>query len=256
MGDCYIVRRGGFPSGNAPLYTYTGQHKLISAEDGSWALHLLTSGTLTMQSSMQVDVIAMGAGGAGVNAGGVAVGGGGYHVTHTVSLSRGVPYAIVIGEGGDEIGENGGDTQAFGLTASGGGAATPGEDAYAECTVHSTSGTAGNLYFYESLTADAVSRGQGYHNVQLKYPLEQVKHSNGSNVYAAHPSGYYRCVVDSTDRIVYTDGVNGTGGAAVTLYGGETAGGPGGTAEAPRIAQGGGTVNLAGGNGIVAMRKA
>ncbi len=103
-----------------PQFTYTGQYQLI--DDGkvnkkqNWRIKFLTSGTLTFTKAPgAIDVFLVGGGGSARYGGG----GGGYTFTGLVNAQVKTAYTVTIGAGGTSSG-NGGNTTAFGLTASGG----------------------------------------------------------------------------------------------------------------------------------------
>lgn len=115
----------------APGFTF------INDGHGNWRIKFLTSGTLTFLSTLShgIDVFLVGGGAGGVAYVGtmVATAGGGAGYTRTqknVSVTRGTSYSITIGAGGagkkvngsagSATGNNGGNTSAFGYTASGG----------------------------------------------------------------------------------------------------------------------------------------
>lgn len=261
MADCYITRRGRFTSGKLPLYTYTGEHQLISSEDGGWVIHLLTSGILTMQRNYTTDLFMIGGGGAGVSAGGTAAGGGGYHMTESgVSLARGTAYPVTIGNGGAMIGQNGGSSSAFGRSVQGGRAATSGSASYAIVNACGHAGSAGNLYKYASPTSESVSMGDGYHDISLVYPYQTTNLAGYSTVLYLGTDGWYYRLVEkymTLKSIHYHPGTIGAGGTETRIFGsGENVGGTGGKDETPRRGQGGGTVRIAGGDGLVAIRPA
>lgn len=250
-----IFNKGGFLS-TTPSFTYTGEYRYVKDENG-WQLDFLTSGVLSLKRTLRsIDLFVLGGGGAGANTGGRAYGGGGYYQTvNGIRIAKGVEYSIVVGSAGASSGENGGSSSAFGHSAQGGKAATSGKAIYANCTVYSSSGTAGNLYYYETLSSDAQSMGQGYHDVKLEYPLQQVKHNNGATVYVGYPSGYYRCLVQSTNSVEYASGTNGAGAAETRVFeNGEAVSGLGNDSGVVRRGQGGGAINIAGGKGLVCMR--
>lgn len=115
------VGGGGGGSSKMPSYTYTGSCTPITDENG-WRLKFFTSGTLTLQRKVSVDVFCVGGGGAGRH-GTSSVGGGGgggYVTTSTnIALAAGT-YEIVVGEGA-AVGETqGGTTSAFGVSVAGG----------------------------------------------------------------------------------------------------------------------------------------
>lgn len=108
-----------------PVFTYTGTYNKIFNTDGSWEIHLLTSGTLTFASiSTPIDAFLVGAGGAGGSTTGDSAynggGGGGGGKTATITgtvVTKNIDYVIAIGSGTTG---NGGSTVAFGVTAEGG----------------------------------------------------------------------------------------------------------------------------------------
>ena len=108
-------------------FNYTGQLQFISEDDNNWYVKFLSSGTLTLSKSMEVEVFLVGGGGGGgggyydgyAGTYGGGGGGGGYIATGTVTISSDTNYEILVGTGG-AANTNGGDTTAFGLTANGG----------------------------------------------------------------------------------------------------------------------------------------
>lgn len=259
MGDCYIVRRGGFGAANKlPAFTYTGKYLIRDNGNGNWFIALLTSGVLRFRNSVStMDMFILGAGGAGANTGGTAVGGGGYYLTvEGIAAERNIDYSIVIGAGGDELAEDGGFTSAFGQQVEGGKGATAGAPKSASCRVTSYTGETGkNVYYYPNLSADRQSVGNGYQTVQLAYPLVTATHENGLTMYAAASGGYYLCAVSAVLSIAYGAGANGEGAPETQIFGnGDTVGGPGGTGAEARNGQGGGSVNIVAGSGLVVLR--
>ena len=105
-------------SKKAPVYTYSGQHRLTDQGNGNWLLELLTSGTLTFQelnSFRRAEACGVGGGGSGnsydrnlgIGGGG---GGGGYMASkRDLRLEAGRAYQVTIGDGGlcDVNGNNG-----------------------------------------------------------------------------------------------------------------------------------------------------
>lgn len=259
MADCYIVRRGGFGASNKlPAFSYTGKYLIRDNGNGNWFIALLTSGVLRFGNRVgTMDVFMLGAGGAGANTGGTAVGGGGYYRTLTgVSAERNVDYSVVIGAGGDELAENGGYTSIFGEQVEGGKGAVAGAPKSASCRVVSDTGETGkNVYYYSDLSALRSSIGNGYQTVQLVYPLVTAVHENGYVLYKAANGGYYQCRVDTIVSIAYGAGTNGAGAPETQIFGnGDTVGGPGGTGAEARNGQGGGSVNIVAGSGLVVLR--
>lgn len=118
---------GGGSTSAVPVYTYTGEHALVTDEDGNWDLRLMSSGTLTLANRITAVIQAQGgggAGGAGYNYGSGSDGADGSIESMEVTLEPG-DYVISIGAAGkkrsDAAGGAGGDTS-FGdlLTAAGG----------------------------------------------------------------------------------------------------------------------------------------
>jgi hypothetical protein len=111
----------------APKFTYTGTYSLLDDGNRNWRLKFLTSGTLTMQKQINVDVFLVGGGGgAGTSAtnAGSAGGCGGYTLTKSqITLNVGQSYGVVIGAGGTGWAA-GGTSSAFGFSAAGGAGAT------------------------------------------------------------------------------------------------------------------------------------
>lgn len=130
MAQCMIMRRGGAAASGLPEFTYTGTYLLLDDGHGNWRIRVLTSGTLVFSKlKTSVDVFLVG-GGAGASRGNNEVpppGYGGYTVT-TLGITLGISqdYAITIGAGGAAAtsdgtqGQQGGSTQAFSYSASGG----------------------------------------------------------------------------------------------------------------------------------------
>ncbi len=121
---------------SAPKFTYTGTYEYIDDGGGNWRIKFLTSGVLKFLKDMLVDAFLVGAGGGGAwgssSLNGNAGGAGGYTITKKqIVLSKNTEYEIVIGSGG--LGNNyyqsrstkGGDTTAFGITATGGNSKIP-----------------------------------------------------------------------------------------------------------------------------------
>lgn len=118
-----------------PDFTYTGDCEIVTDNDtvianpsnyvGNWKIRFLTSGTLKftdLHGCSSIDIFLVGGGGGsaaspyGRNVGGA----GGYTTTaFSISLSKGIEYAINVGAGGVAA-NNGGSTTAFGKTANGG----------------------------------------------------------------------------------------------------------------------------------------
>ena len=121
---------------STPKFTYTGTYEYIDDGGGNWRIKFLTSGTFTPLKAMTIDAFLVGGGGGGADASsfmnGNAGGAGGYTKTEKqITLTKDTEYSIVIGSGG--LGNNyyqsrstkGGDTSAFGVTATGGSSKIP-----------------------------------------------------------------------------------------------------------------------------------
>ena len=242
-----------------PVYTYTGSSVLVNEGSGNWNLRLNSSGTLKLTSwgnwNGIVDLFVLAGGGAGANSGGSAVGGGGYYQTVTKKqLSLNTNYSVTIGNGATATGNNGGSSTAMGTTVNGGGYATSGSTGYAVCQVVSPNGSGGNVYYYASLSASGVSIGNGVKTVNLYYPITTGQHTSGLTLYKGE-NGWYRCSINSIGTVVFDSGTSGTGAEETKIFGtGDTVSGPGGTGDATRLGQGGGTNGIRGGNGLVVIR--
>lgn len=251
------------PNWYLPEFTYTGSYELIDQgktnATQNWMVKFNTSGILTFTKRIEaVDLFVLGAGGAGANTGGKAVGGGGYFGTYEdVAVEKGTEYQIIIGTGGKSSGQAGGNSSAFGKTANGGKAAVAGAAYMATCEVYSVNGTAGNVYWYESLSANRESEGSGYVNVDLIYPYITEYHDNGNLLYRGN-SGWYLCNINKVVQYYYRNGTNGTGGSTTYIFGDSSlgqVGGPGVTSgQATRLGQGGGSSVIAANNGLVMIR--
>ena len=118
-------------AGSAPyMLTYTGNCSM-SGDDTGWKLKLLTNGTLSANTALNIDAFLVGGGGGGgygTNQGSGCQGGGGgggYTATYgNITISNGTSYPITIGEGGASNSGRGGSTSAFGETVEGGYGAT------------------------------------------------------------------------------------------------------------------------------------
>lgn len=125
--------RNGFSENN---YTYTGDSQLVN-DGAGWKLRLLTSGSLTMATNVDVDIFIVGAGGGGAPANwGFPGSGGAGGYTKTISgvmLPANTAYIVTIGAGGTSgqasnaqnctftSGGTGGSTTFGNYTANGGG---------------------------------------------------------------------------------------------------------------------------------------
>ena len=89
------------------IFEYDGSYEVIDDNDNNWRIKFKTSGMLKLKDNIEIDAFAVGGGGGGgtgylsyMTGGGG--GGGGYTSTiNNVTLSNGVNYDIVIGNGGN-----------------------------------------------------------------------------------------------------------------------------------------------------------
>ena len=267
MGQVMFIRRRRQAAGAGfPAYTYTGDSRFVADGEHNWSIRFLTGGVFTPQNAVTIDAFLVGGGGAGSQKGGA--GGGGYNATKTgIPLLAGFAYPISVGAGGITSDAAGGSSSAFGQTSNGGTGGISGTATGQKCVVIGTTGSAGNVYSYKSLSASAVSIGSGQHTVSLAYPHTAAYHNNGTYLRKG-VSGYYRCNIVSKGAYITKAGGDGTGGNAAYAFGGSSGalyGGPGG---APGTAGGGantgkggdgsgsysGTAFGVGGSGIVIAR--
>ena len=112
-----------------PDFSYTGNYAIIDDGDGNKRVKFYTSGTLVMSKTCVVDAFYVGGGSGGASqastSGFAPGGGGGYTATHhAITLEANTEYAITIGAGGVGTStltpSNGGETNAFGFSISGG----------------------------------------------------------------------------------------------------------------------------------------
>lgn len=267
MGQAMTIRHGGSIPVGVLTYTYSGgMSQLFDEGSGNWRIHFLTSGTFTSNANASIEAFLIGGGGAGNQKGGA--GGGGYSATaSSISLLSNEPYEIIVGGGGELSGAAGINTTAFGYTGTGGGGGVAGTITGQTCGVIGTTGSAGNVYSYASLTASATSLGSGQINVNLAYPITGAYHTNGTYLLKG-VSGYYRCNIVSYGAYIGTTGSNGVGGTQVYAFGNTSGTLYGGAGSAPstlsggaNTAQGGGgshnyngTTFGHGGSGIVIIR--
>ena len=115
-----------------PEFTYTGTYTLVDDGGGNWRIRFLTSGTLTMQNGVSVDVFCVGGGGSGSKdsseVSGGAGAGGFTNTLRNIYLTKGASYSVVVGAGGASVSSNdngkSGGSSKFGdslLVANGGG---------------------------------------------------------------------------------------------------------------------------------------
>lgn len=249
-----------------PSYTYSGEHTLTRQNTYDWLLTLKSSGVLKFTSlgnASTIDMFQVGGGGAGAKpssgSGGAAAGGGGaYRTVNSITPSLNTNYTITIGAGGDTNGEAGGATSAFSYSSNGGGGAKAGTAGSALVNLCSSSGSGGNLYRYSSLSSTArESLGNGYHDISLVYPYSSATHNSGFGVFLGTDGYWYRTneVYFTLKTIYNNNGTAGSGSSSTKVFGtGDTVSGPGGTSNATRRGQGGGTSGIVGGNGLVAIR--
>ena len=114
------------------------------------------------------------------------------------------------------------------------------------CVVIGTSGAGGNVYYYSSLKASAVSIGSGQKTVSLAYPISGANHTNGTYLLRG-VSGYYRCNIVSYGAYIGTGGSNGAGGIATYAFGSTSGTQYGGAGSAPSTASGGANTGKGGG---------
>lgn len=123
-------------------FNWTGgdnTYLVLNDDGGNWRIKFLSSGVFTPLKAMNIDAFLVGGGGGGADScsfmSGNAGGAGGYTKTEKqIILTKDTEYSIVIGSGG--LGNNyyqsrstkGGDTSAFGVTATGGSSKIPNTD--------------------------------------------------------------------------------------------------------------------------------
>lgn len=243
------------------VYTYKGESEKVNDGDGNWHINLNSSGKLNITSlgkwDGKTDLFVLGAGGAGVNVNGSAPGGGGYYQTvNSVYLREGLDFSAIIGAGAATAGINGGNSSMAGTTVNGGGAAAGGTgEYYKDCKIQNRNGTGGNVYYYDKLSSTGRSIGNGVQTVNLKYPEEKDTTTGGEPVTRAADGGWYSGQVINYGTIVYSAGTVGVGAAQTQVFGtGDLVSGPGGTANASRPGQGGGSSGIQGGNGMIVLR--
>ena len=151
------------PNTSKPEFTYTGNSELIEEENGNWKIKFLSSGDLTVNQDISVEVFLVGAGGAGVcgtmsnyDTNTCPGGGGGYHEVFDTSISSGTTYTITVGQA------NGGKTVAFDVEAKGGGSGSVGSS-------NGYTGSGGSAcYEFEEETGDILYSGR--HSVSKETP--------------------------------------------------------------------------------------
>ena len=254
------------------VFTYTGESE--KANTNGTLYYLLSSGNLTISNYGKntnglFDIFLLGGGAGGALYG---VGGGGYYTTlANQTLIRKATYPVIIGGGGTAGGDSsaggaGGSTIMLEQTAEGGKKGVRINKAIS-CSCVSNAGSGGNLYSFQISGGKFVNRtslGQGYHTLNLRYPITQHTALYGSSnityYQAATGNTWYLCAISSYGDISYAGTVTaGDGGEATTLFGDATliaVSGPGviESTEALNYGQGGNDVNLEGANGLVALR--
>lgn len=243
------------------VYTYKGESEKVNDGGGNWHINLNSSGKLNITSlgkwDGKTDLFVLGAGGAGVNVNGAAPGGGGYYQTvNSVYLREGLDFSAFIGAGAATTGISGGASSMAGTTVNGGGAATGGTgEYYKDCKIQNRDGPGGNVYYYNNLSSTGSSIGNGVQTVDLKYPAETGTTTGGVLVTRAADGGWYSGYVTNWGTLVYSAGTAGVGAAQTQVFGtGDLVSGPGGTANASRPGQGGGSSGIQGGNGMIVLR--
>nr|DAJ43691.1 MAG TPA: Immunoglobulin I-set domain [Caudoviricetes sp.] len=243
------------------VYTYQGESEKVDDGGGNWHINLNSSGKLNITSlgkwDGKTDLFVLGAGGAGVNVNGAAPGGGGYYQTvNSIYLREGLDFSVIIGAGATTVGVNGGNSSMAGTTVNGGGAAAGGTgEYYKDCKIQNRDGPGGNVYYYNNLSSTGQSIGNGIQTVNLKYPMETGTTTGGVPVTRAADGGWYSGYVTNWGTLVYSAGTAGVGAAQTQVFGtGDLVSGPGGTANASRPGQGGGSSGIQGGNGLVVLR--
>lgn len=247
-------------------YTDTGGSEKVNDGDGNWHINLTSSGKLTISNlgkwDGKIDIFVLGAGGAGVNTKGVAPGGGGYYQTvSSVYLRERLDFSAFIGAGATTAGVSGGASSMAGTTVNGGGAATAGGPSYIQCTMTKSTGTGIYVYAGTNVTGSVETLPTGS-SVQLAsdengQPVKVQITVSGSTVetYKGKDNRYYRGTINTGWSAVYEAGTAGTGAEQTQVFGtGDAVSGPGGTANASRPGQGGGSSGIQGGNGMIVLR--
>ena len=245
----------------APTFTYTGEFEIVNENASDWKIRFLTSGTLIFAEEISpIDVFLVGGGGGGgagftwynrwgeLNMGGGGGGGaGGFGTTaKKVNVIPNNEYIIKIGDGGLPA-KDGIATEAFDLTANGGGAGTAGQanDSYPNGGpgVGGIGGNNGGAGYGDS-TENSFAGASG--NIDLR----EFGEENG-DLYAGGGGGGggYNGYVGNTAA---GDGGQGGGGAGGSNNGVRNTGGGGGGGTASSYA--GTTPGGAGGSGIVIIR--
>ena len=263
-----------------PSFDYSGDCEIVNDEDepitvsqDNWKIRFLTSGTLTFTAlngaSDGIDVFLVGGGGGGSYAGG----GGGYTKTATVNVASNTPYYIAIGSGGagatenDRNGSQGGETTAFGLSASGGLAPTEkGSYGYYVGGNGGSGGGSAGVRFNEGYMGQGGSDGADGTGSASNYPKGGL-----GQISVPGPNGETGSTREFGEADATPYGAGGGGGLYSGIYvenGGEVGGGDGAstsggvaTSGAENTGGGGGGTRGAqksgsGGSGIVIIRNA
>lgn len=222
-----------------PAFSYTGAYTILNDGDGNWRIRFLTSGTLTLNDPATIDAFLVGGGASGSISGGSSYmgGGGGSGFTTTqkgIYLEAGIDYSIVIGAGGTSptssslIGNSGGTTSAFNLSAAGG---TAGNGTY--YTYGGSGGSGGGSGGSSSQKGDGGTDG-----------------GNGAGTYPGTGQGTTTREFGETGGALYAAG--GKGGVATgSLFDADANSGDGGDGSETKNQASG-----AGGSGIVVIRNA
>lgn len=248
------------------IYTYKGESEKVNDGGGNWHINLNSSGKLNITSlgkwDGKTDLFVLGAGGAGVNVNGAAPGGGGYYQTvNSIYLREGLDFSAIIGAGAATIGISGGASSMAGTTVNGGGAATGGSPSYIQCTMYKTTGSGiyvyngTNVSTYSEVLADGSAVQLASDSNGQPIPVTITVGGQSVNTYKGEDNRYYRGGLNPEWYAVYSAGTAGVGAAQTQVFGtGDLVSGPGGTANASRPGQGGGSSGIQGGNGLVVLR--
>lgn len=239
MGEVYITRRGGSGGGRIiPTFSYTGDYTILDDGDAGWRVKFLTSGVLTFDADTTIDVFCVGGGASGSISGGSSYmgggGGSGYTITQKgVFVEAGVEYSIVIGAGGASptsslVGNSGGATSAFHVTANG--------------------GTAGNRTYYAYGGAGGSGGGSGGSSSQRGDG--GTDGGNGAGTYPGTGQGTTTREFGEDTGTLYATGGNG-GVETASLFDADANTGDGGDGSKDKDVASG-----AGGSGVVVIRNA
>lgn len=267
-----------------PEFTYTGNYSVVDDSDNvisdfanwksNWKIKFLTSGTFTVTKlngwNGQLDVFLVGGGGSGAvgawsNGDGCGAGAGGYTKNvKAVTVTVGVAYPIVVGAGGNRatpgsnLGKKGGDTSAFGVSASGGegggnysgGAGGSGGGA----GVWGSNRTAGDGGSDGSDGANAAHESGTFIGGKGQGTTTREFGESSGNLYAGGGGGAFNG--GSTATGTSGSGGDGGGGNGSRDIGADGATNTGGGGGGSGKAAANGNVGSAGGSGIVVIRNA